>query len=613
MTAKILAPAAALAIAAGIAPAAHAAPACQFQKIAEVPVTMQGTRPTIMVKLNGQDAKFLLDTGAFFGGVTPEAAATYKMKRSTAPFGMMSVGAGGQTRDLRAVSADTFNFAGVGFHDVQFTLVPRVGGAGIVGIIGENMMGPFDVEYDLANGIIRYFKPVGCGYEANLAYWSAGMALSRVPIIDPTSLLTTVIVSAKVDGHSIKVQLDSGASLSTLNQSAAARAGMQITSAGAVSRGLTYGVQGRGIETFQAPFSSFKIGDEEIKNTRLMVSDLNMANSDMLLGADFFLSHRILISNSQKKVYFTYNGGPVFRLEQGLRQQTVQAEAPAARPDGAVPTATAPAPGGEEPKTAAEFARRAAAEAARRELQPAIADYSKAIELEPDNGAHYRARAMIRLAARQPVLAMADLDESLKRRPDDPEALMRRGELYLASKDLARAKTDFDQATKLAPDNPDLAPQVGAAYVRSGQYELAIQEMDSWIAAHPKAEDLPRAQNARCYARAAWGKQLEAALADCDAAMRKDKTSSVMENRALVLLRMGRADDAIAQFGEAIRAQPRSVPALYGRALAEFKKGDKAAGEADLAAAKAISPNAGVAYKRMGLTPDAPSGPPAAG
>jgi hypothetical protein len=32
----------------------------------------------------------------------------------------------------------------------------------------------------------------------------------------------------------------------------------------------------------------------------------------MLLGADFFLSHRIFVSNEQHKVYFTYNGGPVF-------------------------------------------------------------------------------------------------------------------------------------------------------------------------------------------------------------------------------------------------------------------------------------------------------------
>ena len=35
----------------------------------------------------------------------------------------------------------------------------------------------------------------------------------------------------------------------------------------------------------------------------------------MLIGADFFLSHRIYVASSQKKLYFTYNGGPVFNLE----------------------------------------------------------------------------------------------------------------------------------------------------------------------------------------------------------------------------------------------------------------------------------------------------------
>ena len=30
---------------------------------------------TVMAKINGQDAKFLVDTGAFFGGVTPERVA----------------------------------------------------------------------------------------------------------------------------------------------------------------------------------------------------------------------------------------------------------------------------------------------------------------------------------------------------------------------------------------------------------------------------------------------------------------------------------------------------------------------------------------------------------
>jgi tetratricopeptide (TPR) repeat protein/predicted aspartyl protease len=590
---SILAPFAALALAAGASGAQAAA--CQFQKIADVPVTMNGLRPTITTQIDGRDAKFLIDTGAFFGAVTPEAVTQYGMKGTVIPPGMMVQGVGGHARNIQAVQADQFTFAGMGFRNTQFMVIGRVGGDGVAGNIGENLMGPFDVEYDLGHGMIRYFRAIGCGHDSDLAYWSQGMTLSKLDIIDPTNILSHVITNAKVDGRLIKVTFDTGSSLSVLSRNAAARAGIQVTSQGVVSGGVTYGIYGKGTESFLAPFESFQIGDEIIKNTRLRVADIDLPASDMLLGADFFLSHRILISNSQKRVYFTYNGGPVFRLESSGQQQAQAAPAG--------PGAAAPGAGDDEPKTGEAFARRAAALAARREFQPAIADYTRAIALEPDNAAHYRARAMLRLLTRQPVLAMSDLDEALKRQPNDPEALMRRGELYLAAKDMTRAKVDFDAATRLAPADSSLAAQIGVAYARAGQFEPAIQQLDGWIAAHARSEDLPQALSARCYARAAWGRELETALADCDAALRGDKISSMMQNRGLVLLRMGRLDEAIGQYGEAVRAQPRAAPALYGRGLAELKKGDKAAGDADIAAAQAIAPAVGEPFKRIGLEP----------
>jgi len=208
---------------------------------------------------------------------------------------------------------------------------------------------------------------------------------------------------------------------------------------------------------------------------------------------------------------------------------------------------------------------------------------------------------------------MADLGEALRRDPGDVEALMVRGRLYLANKDADRGQADFDAALKLAPQNNALPMQIGLAYTGFGLFEPAVRQFDGWIAAHPADPRVPQALAARCFTRAAWGQQLDAALADCDAALKKDRVSQVMQSRGLVLLRMGRLDEAIAQFNAALKAQPRAAGALYGRGLAELKKGVTADGEADIAAARDLEPRLVEQYRRWGLTPDAPAKAASAG
>jgi len=601
------------------AAASQAAADCKLQKIVDVPVTMDGLHGTVPAQINGHDTRFTIDTGAFFSVVGSDAAAQFGMRKSSVPFGMVVRGVGGSERDASAVTADTFTFAGAGFKNIQFLTGGRVDNSRSAGVIGQNVMGPFDVEYDFANGVMRFFKAEGCA-KANLAYWSSGMALSRAPLDVPGRYVQAIIAKAKINGRLVRVQFDSGAPVSYLSRHAAARAGIQIGAEGVTSGGLTYGVYGKGLETFLAPFQSFSIGDEEIKNTQLRVADIDLGNdTDMLVGADFFLSHRILVSNSQKTLYFTYNGGPVFRLDRtsGARQvaqaepSADRASAPAGPAGGAA--ADKAASSGAAPATAAELARRGAASAARRDFPAAIADFGRAIELEPQNAAYYHARALARLGARQPILAMSDLDQALKYDPKNLQALATRGELYLRTKDTKRAQADFDEALKLAPANSELPATVGLAYARAGMFDLALHQIDAWIGAHPKDENLARGLSARCWVRALANRELDAALADCDSALRKDRNSQVMTYRGLVLYRMGRLDEAVTQYAVAIRAQPRAAMALYLRGLAEEKKGDKTDGDADLAAARAIAPNLAQEYRQFGLAPDAASSAPKAG
>jgi hypothetical protein len=70
-----------------------------------------------------------------------------------------------------------------------------------------------------------------------------------------------------------------------------------------------------------------------------------------------------------------------------------------------------------------------------------------------------------------------------------------------------------------------------------------------------------------------------------------------------VKLRLGHLDDAVTDYDQSLKLQPKSAWSLYGRGLAKAKKGDKAGGEADMAAGLALQPNLRAEARRAGLEP----------
>src|SRR5262249_37918753 len=92
---------------------------CKMGKIAELPVTMNGLRPMVTAKINGVDATFLADSGAFFSLISPASAEEYKL--STAPTNVVLQGIGGQSM-ARVTTVKEFTLAGVPIHNVQFVV-----------------------------------------------------------------------------------------------------------------------------------------------------------------------------------------------------------------------------------------------------------------------------------------------------------------------------------------------------------------------------------------------------------------------------------------------------------------------------------------------------------
>jgi tetratricopeptide (TPR) repeat protein len=60
-------------------------------------------------------------------------------------------------------------------------------------------------------------------------------------------------------------------------------------------------------------------------------------------------------------------------------------------------------------------------------------------------------------------------------------------------------------------------------------------------------------------------------------------------------------DKAIADYNQALSLNPKMAPALYGRGLAKLKQGDAGGGNADIAAAKALTPNIADEFDRYGI------------
>jgi tetratricopeptide (TPR) repeat protein len=580
--------------AASVVVPATAAAACQLEAIADLKVTMRGTRPLVPAKINGGEVSLIADSGAFYSMLSEGTVAQFKLPIvASRPFAYRGIGG---MQLLSVTRVKTFTLADQILRDIDFTVSDNELAPGVAGLMGQNVLGIADVDYDLANGSIRLVRPTGCGGRP-FVVWSLSRQTEVVPLDRPEGPFKRTAGEAFVNGKKVRVAFDTGAGTSMLSLDAARRAGIDPTGPGVTRGGVQRGIGPRMVESWIAPVASFKMGDEEVRNTRLRIAAISLPNTDMLLGADFFLSHRVYVANSQHRIYFTYNGGPVFNL----------AAAPESEPTPGKPadkTAAVSEDAEVEPTDADGFSRRGAAFAGRREFASAIADLTRATALAPTEAKYFTQRAVIYLQNDQPFLAIADLDQALKLKPDDTQALVTRAQLRIGGREMAAAVADLDAADRALPKEADIRLEMGVLYDRAEAAPAAINQYSLWIKAHPDDNRMAQALSGRCRVRALWNIEADRALADCDGAIRRSgKVAQFYDNRGLAHLRLGENDRAIEDYDAALALNPKIAWSLYGRGLATLRQGRSAEGKADLAAAAVIAPKLPDFAKAHGFSP----------
>ena len=162
------------------------------------------------VQINDTQKFMMVDTGAFFTGITEQAAEDLKLslRHSHAEF----IGVGGdETKGVARASLKVGNLRADGMDLIVLPGIKAPQNDQFVGVIGANMLRSYDLDLDLGGKKINLMSQKHC--DGKVVYWpNNGVAV--VPMrLNP---IGHIFVQVQLDGRPVDALLDTGASVSTV-------------------------------------------------------------------------------------------------------------------------------------------------------------------------------------------------------------------------------------------------------------------------------------------------------------------------------------------------------------------------------------------------------------
>jgi len=191
----------------------------------------------------------------------------------------------------------------------------------------------------------------------------------------------------------------------------------------------------------------------------------------------------------------------------------------------------------------------------------ALEDYDAAISLGIATAESLGGRAHVRLCLRDAAGAVAGYTRAIVCDPSDVEWYEWRGRAMIQCKDYAGAVEDFTQAIALAPGKKELFERRGQAHAWLGDRESANRDLDVWIA-------------------------------HLDERMCEDGLSEAMLNeKAIALNSQGKPEEAVQTWARAVEVDPQDICARINRASALVRAGRYLEAIEELNALSEISPD----------------------
>lgn len=257
------------------------------------------------------------------------------------------------------------------------------------------------------------------------------------------------------------------------------------------------------------------------------------------------------------------------------------------------------------------YYNRAAGYNEKKDLPAALADYTKAIELDPDDAETRVMRGWLYQRQGRRDEAIADYSRAIALLPGDDrtsivDAYFRRSELYAEKRLYPQALDDLDRMIALKPSFEAVARNARAnVYNKLARYDDAIADENAAIATSPRIE--------RAYYNRGWAYMkkgaYDAAIADFTRAIALKPDFSLYNNRAWAHHLKGDDAGGLADAEEAVKLAPKDRFCLGTRGAIYEKLGRRDEATADYRAALALDPKDREAIeglKRLGREPSPP-------
>ena len=275
--------------------------ACVVRQSSEIALRAAPVGWVLPLVVNRTELPFLLDTGAERSMIFQDDANRIGVRRDEW-VATTTRGIGGEVR-LRNADPDTLSLGGLALrrHTVaadNTLVVANARMAGVGGLLGQDLLSPFDLGIDGPRSTLTLFAVSGC--TARTMPWSS----SATAIAAFRAVGSVMLIPVTIDGHVLQAEIDTGSTVSLVTSGGMQKLGLTDATLAADQAGAASGVGPRTLPLRRHRFASVAVGGMRSADAALWVGPAHILRSiDLLLGRDWLLSRRVWLSFSTNTVF----------------------------------------------------------------------------------------------------------------------------------------------------------------------------------------------------------------------------------------------------------------------------------------------------------------------